>query len=119
MEDDSLCDTLDDNKLRKYFYCDLAICPLFTTSIPVFYFVTTIAFQMCPGRISAMMSIFLTSISLFNPLTTIICFRCYRQATARFVTCGRCSASVSSAASAAWVNGSSAIADKTNATSTS
>ncbi|KAI1703678.1 serpentine type 7TM GPCR chemoreceptor str domain-containing protein [Ditylenchus destructor] len=95
----------------------MAICPLFTTSIPVFYFMATIAFQLCPGQISAMMTICLSSISLFNPLTTIICFRCFRQATIRFVSCGQRSASVSSAENAMWPNGSSAISDKTNATS--
>ncbi|KAI1706060.1 serpentine type 7TM GPCR chemoreceptor str domain-containing protein [Ditylenchus destructor] len=67
----------------------MAICPLFTTSMPVFYFMTTIAFQLCPGRVSAIMTICLSSISLFNPLTTIICFRCYRRAAARLLTCGR------------------------------
>ncbi|KAI1709769.1 serpentine type 7TM GPCR chemoreceptor srh domain-containing protein [Ditylenchus destructor] len=67
----------------------MAICPLFTTSIPVFYFMTTIAFQLCPWRVSAIMTICLSSISLFNPLTTIICFRCYRRAAARFLTFGR------------------------------
>ncbi|KAI1699340.1 serpentine type 7TM GPCR chemoreceptor srd domain-containing protein [Ditylenchus destructor] len=97
----------------------MAIFPLFTSCIPVLYFVTTIAFQMCPGRISAIMTIFLSSVSLFNPLTTITCFRCYRQATVRFVTCGRRSASVSSTTNAGCATGSSAIADKTNATSKS
>ncbi|KAI1697042.1 serpentine type 7TM GPCR chemoreceptor srh domain-containing protein [Ditylenchus destructor] len=95
----------------------MAICPLITTCIPIFYMLTTITLQLCPGRISGMMSISLSSASLFNPLTTVICFRCYRQATARFVTCGRRCASVSSTTNAAWVTGSSAIGDKTNATS--
>ncbi|KAI1700324.1 serpentine type 7TM GPCR chemoreceptor srd domain-containing protein [Ditylenchus destructor] len=79
-------------KMHKEFQRALlamAICPLFTTSIPVFYFMTTIGLRLCPGRISAVMAIFLSSISLFNPLTTIICFRCYRRATVRLITFGR------------------------------
>ncbi|KAI1701403.1 serpentine type 7TM GPCR chemoreceptor str domain-containing protein [Ditylenchus destructor] len=79
-------------RMHKEFHRALlamAICPLFTTSIPVFYFMTTIALQLCPGRASAIMTICLTSISLFNPLTTIICFKCYRRTTVRFLTFGR------------------------------
>ncbi|KAI1703369.1 serpentine type 7TM GPCR chemoreceptor srd domain-containing protein [Ditylenchus destructor] len=92
--------TANAQKMHKEFQRALlamAICPLFTTSIPVFYFMTTIALRLCPGRISAVMAIFLSSISLFNPLTTIICFRCYRRATMRMITFGRRGTSVSSA----------------------
>ncbi|KAI1700319.1 hypothetical protein DdX_16784 [Ditylenchus destructor] len=35
------------------------------------------------------MAIALSSITLFNPLTTIACFRCCRQITIRVITCGR------------------------------
>ncbi|KAI1693066.1 hypothetical protein Ddc_23169 [Ditylenchus destructor] len=66
----------------------MAICPLLTTSFPVFYFCITIAFQLCPGQISVFMAIVLTSVTVFNPLTTITCFRCYRQVTARLLCCG-------------------------------
>ncbi|KAI1698449.1 serpentine type 7TM GPCR chemoreceptor srd domain-containing protein [Ditylenchus destructor] len=77
-------------KMHKEFHRALlamAICPLFTTSFPVFYFCITIALQLCPGQISVLMAIVLTSITVFNPLTTIICFRCYRQVTARLLCC--------------------------------
>ncbi|KAI1710237.1 beta-lactamase domain-containing protein [Ditylenchus destructor] len=66
-----------------------AICPLITTTFPVFYFITTTGLSLCPGQISALMTIGLLSITLFNPLTTIACFRCYRQIAIRIVTCGR------------------------------
>ncbi|KAI1697188.1 hypothetical protein Ddc_19876 [Ditylenchus destructor] len=66
-----------------------AICPLITATIPVLYFCFSIAFQLCPGQISAIMSIGTTCITLFNPLTTILCFRCFRQVTARTLTGGR------------------------------
>ncbi|KAI1691902.1 serpentine type 7TM GPCR chemoreceptor str domain-containing protein [Ditylenchus destructor] len=67
----------------------MAICPLITTTFPVFYFITTTGLSLCPGQISALMTIGLSSITLFNPLTTIACFRCYRQIAIRIVTCGR------------------------------
>ncbi|KAI1700793.1 serpentine type 7TM GPCR chemoreceptor srd domain-containing protein [Ditylenchus destructor] len=67
----------------------MAICPLITTTAPLYYFCTTFVLKMCPGRISATMTSATTFITLFNPLTTIICFRCYRQATIRLVTCSR------------------------------
>ncbi|KAI1701608.1 serpentine type 7TM GPCR chemoreceptor srd domain-containing protein [Ditylenchus destructor] len=67
----------------------MAICPLITTTVPVYYFCTTFAFQLCPGWISALLTSATTSITLFNPLTTIICFRCYRQTALNLISCYR------------------------------
>ncbi|KAI1694681.1 serpentine type 7TM GPCR chemoreceptor srd domain-containing protein [Ditylenchus destructor] len=73
--------------------CDTAICPLITLTVPVLYFCFTVATGICTGRVSVIMATVLTSITFFNPLTTIVCFRCYRQVTARgclsILTCGR------------------------------
>ncbi|KAI1693625.1 serpentine type 7TM GPCR chemoreceptor srd domain-containing protein [Ditylenchus destructor] len=79
-------------RMHKEFHRALlamAICPLITTTIPVFYFCVTIGFSLCPGQISAIMTSGTTCITLFNPLTTIICFRCYRKITVRIITCGQ------------------------------
>ncbi|KAI1694391.1 serpentine type 7TM GPCR chemoreceptor str domain-containing protein [Ditylenchus destructor] len=76
-------------KMHKEFQRALlamAICPLVTTTLPVLYFMFTIAFRLNPGIISALMTICLSSITIFNPLTIIICFRCYRHATLRLFT---------------------------------
>ncbi|KAI1694480.1 serpentine type 7TM GPCR chemoreceptor str domain-containing protein [Ditylenchus destructor] len=67
----------------------MAICPLITTTFPVFYYMITNGFSLCPGPISAVMSTLLSSVTLFNPVTTILCFRCYRRITARVISCGR------------------------------
>ncbi|KAI1703771.1 serpentine type 7TM GPCR chemoreceptor srd domain-containing protein [Ditylenchus destructor] len=82
-------------RMHKEFHRALlamAICPLITLTLPVLYFCLTIATGICTGRVSVIMAIVLTSITVFNPLTTIVCFRCYRQVTARgflsILTCG-------------------------------
>ncbi|KAI1702326.1 hypothetical protein Ddc_17121 [Ditylenchus destructor] len=49
----------------------------------------TNGFSLCPGPISAVMSTLLSSVTLFNPVTTIVCFRCYRRIAARVISCGR------------------------------
>ncbi|KAI1715821.1 serpentine type 7TM GPCR chemoreceptor str domain-containing protein [Ditylenchus destructor] len=77
------------HKEFHYALLAMAICPLVTTTIPVLYFMIIIVLRFCPGLTSAIMTIFLSSITLFNPLTTIVCFRCYRRFTIRLLTCGR------------------------------
>ncbi|KAI1700583.1 serpentine type 7TM GPCR chemoreceptor str domain-containing protein [Ditylenchus destructor] len=79
-------------KMHKEFQRALlamAICPLVTSTIPAFYFIAVIALKLRPGPILALITICLSSVTLFNPLTTIICFRCYRQAAIRLLTCGQ------------------------------
>ncbi|KAI1703119.1 serpentine type 7TM GPCR chemoreceptor srd domain-containing protein [Ditylenchus destructor] len=79
-------------KMHKEFQRALlamAVCPLVTSTIPVFYFIAVIALKLRPGSILALMTICLSSVTLFNPLTTIICFRCYRRAGIRLLTCGQ------------------------------
>ncbi|KAI1691270.1 serpentine type 7TM GPCR chemoreceptor srd domain-containing protein [Ditylenchus destructor] len=79
-------------KMHKEFQRALlamAICPLVTSTIPVFYFIAVIALKLRPGPILALITICLTSVTLINPLTTIICFRCYRQVAVRLLTCGQ------------------------------
>ncbi|KAH7711413.1 hypothetical protein AAVH_21286, partial [Aphelenchoides avenae] len=62
-----------------------AICPLITTAIPIFYFIITICMSFCPGAISAFMSTAVTSITMFNPITTVVFMRCYREAVLKVV----------------------------------
>ncbi|KAI1690616.1 hypothetical protein Ddc_24821 [Ditylenchus destructor] len=63
--------------------------PLITTTVPLLYFDSTVALQLCPGKFSAMMTIAATSITFFNPLTTVLFLRCYRQVVVQFFTCGK------------------------------
>ncbi|KAI1699809.1 hypothetical protein DdX_17099 [Ditylenchus destructor] len=65
-----------------------AICPLITSTGPIYYYSASFIFQLCPGKFSAIMSSAVSWITFFNPLTTILCFRCYRQTTLRFIACG-------------------------------
>ncbi|KAH7692984.1 hypothetical protein AAVH_39987, partial [Aphelenchoides avenae] len=57
-----------------------AICPLVISGIPIFFFVVSICFSLCPGSISAFMTTGTSCITVFNPLTTIFFMRCYREA---------------------------------------
>ncbi|KAI1699721.1 serpentine type 7TM GPCR chemoreceptor srd domain-containing protein [Ditylenchus destructor] len=79
-------------KMHKEFQRALlamAISPLVSSTIPALYFITVGALKLRPGAIpSALVSLCLSSVTLFNPLTTIICFRSYRQTTIRLLTCG-------------------------------
>ncbi|KAI1703859.1 serpentine type 7TM GPCR chemoreceptor srd domain-containing protein [Ditylenchus destructor] len=67
----------------------MAICPLITTTVPVYYFCATFMLQVCPGPISAIMTGATSFITFFNPLTTILCFRCYRLAAVRILSCAK------------------------------
>ncbi|KAI1704900.1 serpentine type 7TM GPCR chemoreceptor srd domain-containing protein [Ditylenchus destructor] len=82
----------DTQKLHKEFHRALlamAITPLITTTVPVLYFSVVIVLQLSPGRIAILtMNICVTTIAFFNPLTTIMFLRCYRQATIKMLTCG-------------------------------
>lgn len=71
--------------------CLQAICPIITTGIPIAYFIITIGFSLCPGPISAFLSTAVSSITAFNPLTTIAFMGCYRRAALRSLAV-RCSA---------------------------
>ncbi|KAH7712874.1 hypothetical protein AAVH_19784 [Aphelenchoides avenae] len=57
----------------------MAICPLITSGIPIFFFIITICLALCPGPISAFMASGCSWITVFNPLTTIFFMRCYRD----------------------------------------
>ncbi|KAH7712898.1 hypothetical protein AAVH_19773, partial [Aphelenchoides avenae] len=63
----------------------MAICPIITTGIPISYFIVTIAFSLSPGPISAFLSTATSSITAFNPLTTVVFMRCYRNAVMRTI----------------------------------
>ncbi|KAI1695225.1 serpentine type 7TM GPCR chemoreceptor srd domain-containing protein [Ditylenchus destructor] len=79
-------------RMHKEFHRALlamAICPLITTTVPLLYFVSTVALQLCPGKFSAVMTIAATSITFFNPLTTVLFLRCYRRVIVQFFTCGK------------------------------
>ncbi|KAI1704805.1 serpentine type 7TM GPCR chemoreceptor srd domain-containing protein [Ditylenchus destructor] len=68
----------------------MAICPLVTTTGPVFYYIFAIAFQQCSGpTLSGTMSMAATCVTFFNPLTTILFLRCYRRVLFSMVACGK------------------------------
>ncbi|KAI1694941.1 serpentine type 7TM GPCR chemoreceptor str domain-containing protein [Ditylenchus destructor] len=72
----------------------IAICPLISITMPLYYFCTVFAFQLCSGWISAYITSALSAITVINPLTTIFCFRCYRRAALKSFTCNRLKATV-------------------------
>ncbi|KAI1703768.1 serpentine type 7TM GPCR chemoreceptor srd domain-containing protein [Ditylenchus destructor] len=79
-------------RMHKEFHRALlamAICPLVTTTVPVFYFLISMVFQLSSGQVSAFMTTASTCITQFNPLTTIIFLRCYRRVAVRLISCGR------------------------------
>ncbi|KAH7676178.1 hypothetical protein AAVH_41912, partial [Aphelenchoides avenae] len=57
-----------------------AIVPLLSCSGPLLFFMYTSYYQLNPGPYAAFIGTGLTSITLFNPLTTIFFVRCYRDA---------------------------------------
>ncbi|KAH7713233.1 7TM GPCR protein [Aphelenchoides avenae] len=58
----------------------LAICPLFTCVIPIFFFLYNIVTMSSPGEITILFSTAVTAITLFNPLTTTYFVKPYRNA---------------------------------------
>ncbi|KAH7702381.1 hypothetical protein AAVH_30465 [Aphelenchoides avenae] len=57
----------------------MAICPLATSGLPVSFFLVTSMLSIVPGPMSAFFTTALSSIAVFNPLTTIFFMRCYRD----------------------------------------
>ncbi|KAI1707097.1 serpentine type 7TM GPCR chemoreceptor srd domain-containing protein [Ditylenchus destructor] len=79
-------------RLHKEFHRALlamAIIPLLTCAFPTLWYCICITFRLSPGILSVIMSSLVSSITFFNPLTTIMFLRVFRQATIRFLTCGR------------------------------
>ncbi|KAH7710132.1 7TM GPCR protein [Aphelenchoides avenae] len=79
-------------KMHRDFHRTLlamAICPLFTTTAPLLYFSVTTFLAFPLGPISAFVEMAVTSITVFNPLTTICFMRCYRSAALRMLRCRR------------------------------
>lgn len=60
-----------------------AICPLFTTAVPIMYYMVAAYLELSPGTSQAFMTMGASSITMFNPLTTISFMRTYRQALLR------------------------------------
>ncbi|KAH7709308.1 7TM GPCR protein [Aphelenchoides avenae] len=57
----------------------MAICPLITTSVPILYYMAAAYMELSPGPNQAFMTMAVSSITMFNPLTTIFFMRSYRQ----------------------------------------
>ncbi|KAH7701306.1 CRE-STR-2 protein [Aphelenchoides avenae] len=73
-------------KMHKDFHRALlamAICPLFTTAVPIMYYMVAAYLELSPGTSQAFMTMGASSITMFNPLTTISFMRTYRQALLR------------------------------------
>lgn len=56
-----------------------AVVPLGTTSVPIMYYMYMSYFGLTSGPYAAFIGTAMTSITLFNPLTTIFFMRCYRD----------------------------------------
>ncbi|KAH7697343.1 hypothetical protein AAVH_35574 [Aphelenchoides avenae] len=67
----------------------MAICPIVTTCLPSFYFVTCITLRLSPGPIAAFAVTAVSSVTWVNPIATICFVRSYRRAVISIVTCGR------------------------------
>ncbi|KAH7716632.1 hypothetical protein AAVH_15915 [Aphelenchoides avenae] len=57
----------------------MAICPLITSSGPILYYMFAAFMELSPGPNQAFLSMAVSSITLFNPLTTIFFMRGYRR----------------------------------------
>ncbi|KAH7708494.1 hypothetical protein AAVH_24249 [Aphelenchoides avenae] len=57
----------------------MAICPLMTTSPPILFMMAAAYLRLAPGPMQAFLSILCSSITAFNPLTTMFFMRSYRQ----------------------------------------
>lgn len=66
--------------MPSFYRTPQAVVPLGTSSIPVMYYLITAYFGLTSGRYAAFIGTATTSITLFNPLTTIYFMRCYREA---------------------------------------
>ncbi|KAH7705873.1 hypothetical protein AAVH_26911, partial [Aphelenchoides avenae] len=56
-----------------------AITPLVTTTVPVLYYIAASLLGLSPGPMQCFISVACTSITMLNPLTTILAMRCYRN----------------------------------------
>ncbi|KAH7712264.1 Protein STR-90 [Aphelenchoides avenae] len=65
----------------------MAIVPLVTTTVPILYFMGTSFFEVTTGSYAVFLGIAVSSITLFNPLTTICFMRCYREAALKAIPC--------------------------------
>ncbi|KAH7708529.1 hypothetical protein AAVH_24208 [Aphelenchoides avenae] len=69
-------------KMHKEFHRALlamAICPLITTSPPILFFMAAAYFRWTPGPMQAFLTMAPSSITTFNPLTTMFFMRSYRE----------------------------------------
>ncbi|KAH7724845.1 hypothetical protein AAVH_07431, partial [Aphelenchoides avenae] len=62
-----------------------AITPLLTSTVPILYYVVAALIELNPGPMQCLFSMAVTSITMFNPITTVLFMRCYRR-----VVFGRC-----------------------------
>ncbi|KAH7704231.1 hypothetical protein AAVH_28576 [Aphelenchoides avenae] len=63
----------------------MAITPLVTSTVPILYYVVAAVIKLNPGPVQCFLSMAATSITMFNPITTVLFMRCYRR-----VVIGRC-----------------------------
>ncbi|KAH7666390.1 hypothetical protein AAVH_43250, partial [Aphelenchoides avenae] len=62
-----------------------AITPLFTTTVPVLYYMLAAYMEWTPGPYQCFVTTACSSITMFNPLTTVSFMRCYRDAVLKAV----------------------------------
>ncbi|KAI1699635.1 serpentine type 7TM GPCR chemoreceptor srd domain-containing protein [Ditylenchus destructor] len=77
-------------RMHKEFHRALmamAICPLVTITVPVIYFILSFTTRLRTRYVSVIMTSGLSCITLFNPITTILIFRCFREVIFRTLSC--------------------------------
>ncbi|KAH7710499.1 hypothetical protein AAVH_22203 [Aphelenchoides avenae] len=57
----------------------MAICPLVTSAVPILYYMFAAFMELSPGPNQAFLTMAVSSITMFNPLTTIFFMRGYRR----------------------------------------
>ncbi|KAH7720901.1 CRE-STR-90 protein [Aphelenchoides avenae] len=65
----------------------MAIVPLVTSTVPTVYFLIMGFFELTTGPYAAFVGTAVSSITLFNPLTTIFFMRCYRDVVLKAIPC--------------------------------
>ncbi|KAH7716451.1 7TM GPCR protein [Aphelenchoides avenae] len=63
----------------------MAICPIITSDLPIFYFCIAVATGAAPGPIAAILESCTSSITLFNPIMTILFVGRYRRTVLSFL----------------------------------
>ncbi|KAH7704714.1 hypothetical protein AAVH_28091 [Aphelenchoides avenae] len=70
------------SKMHRDFHRALlamAICPLITSAVPILFIVGAAWLELTPGSALGFLEMTVSSITMFNPITTVFFIRSYRQ----------------------------------------